>query len=38
MTHYDNYLNENPALIFGEWIRIKLRRWRQAENPNPDIS
>jgi tetratricopeptide (TPR) repeat protein len=32
MTHYDNYLNENPALIFGEWIRIKLRRWRQAEN------
>jgi tetratricopeptide (TPR) repeat protein len=34
MTHYDNYLNESPALIFGEWIRIKLRRWREAENPN----
>jgi tetratricopeptide (TPR) repeat protein len=33
MTHYDNYLNESPALIFGEWIKIKLRRWRQAENP-----
>ncbi len=33
MTHYDNYLNESPAFIFGEWIRIKLRRWRQAENP-----
>jgi tetratricopeptide (TPR) repeat protein len=32
MTHYDNYLNESPALIFGEWIRIKLRRWREAEN------
>jgi hypothetical protein len=31
MTHYDNYLNENPALIFGEWIRIKLRRWRLEE-------
>ncbi len=38
MTHYDNYLNESPAFIFGEWIRIKLRRWRQAENLNPDIS
>jgi tetratricopeptide (TPR) repeat protein len=38
MTHYDNYLNDSPALIFGEWIRVKLRRWRQAENPNPDIS
>ena len=33
MTHYDNYLNDSPALIFGEWIRVKLRRWRQAENP-----
>jgi tetratricopeptide (TPR) repeat protein len=33
MTHYDNYLNESPALIFGESIKIKLRRWRQAENP-----
>ena len=38
MAHYDNYLNDSPALIFGEWIRVKLRRWRQAENPNPDIS
>ena len=38
MTHYDNYLNDSPALIFGEWIRVKLRRWQQAENPNPDIS
>ena len=38
MTHYDNYLNDSPALIFGEWIRVKLRRWRQAENPNPDSS
>jgi tetratricopeptide (TPR) repeat protein len=33
MTHYDNYLSESPALIFGESIKIKLRRWRQAENP-----
>jgi tetratricopeptide (TPR) repeat protein len=33
MTHYDNYLNDSPALIFGEWIRVKLRRWQQAENP-----
>ena len=33
MTHYDNYLNESPAPIFGERIRIKLRRWRQAETP-----
>ena len=33
MAHYDNYLNDSPALIFGEWIRVKLRRWRQAENP-----
>jgi tetratricopeptide (TPR) repeat protein len=32
MTHYDNYLSESPALIFGESIKIKLRRWRQAEN------
>jgi tetratricopeptide (TPR) repeat protein len=31
MVHYDNYLNEGPAPLFGEWIRIKLRRWRQAE-------
>ena len=38
MTHYDNYLNDSPALIFGEWIRVKLRRWRQAEKPSPDIS
>jgi tetratricopeptide (TPR) repeat protein len=33
MTHYDNYLNGSPALIFSEWIKVKLRRWRQAENP-----
>ena len=33
MAHYDNYLNDSPALIFGEWIRVKLRRWRQSENP-----
>ena len=33
MTHYDNYLNDSPALIFGEWIKVKLRRWQQAENP-----
>ena len=33
MAHYDNYLNESPAPLFGEWIRIKLRRWRQAEKP-----
>jgi tetratricopeptide (TPR) repeat protein len=32
MTHYDNYLNGSPALIFGEWIKVKLRRWRLAEN------
>ena len=32
MTHYDNYLNDSPALIFGEWIRVKLKRWQQAEN------
>ena len=31
MAHYDNYLNESPAPLFGEWIRIKLQRWRQAE-------
>jgi len=33
MAHYDNYLNESPAPLFGEWIKIKLRRWRQAEKP-----
>jgi tetratricopeptide (TPR) repeat protein len=33
MVHYDNYLNESPAPLFGEWIRIKLRRWQQAEKP-----
>lgn len=33
MVHYDNYLNESPAPLFGEWLRIKLRRWRQAEKP-----
>lgn len=32
MIHYDNYLNGNPAPLFGEWLRTKLRRWRQAEN------
>jgi len=31
MVHFDNYLNESPAPLFDEWIRIKLRRWRQAE-------
>lgn len=34
MIHYDNYLNENPAPLFGEWIRTKLRRWRQTEKPS----
>jgi tetratricopeptide (TPR) repeat protein len=29
MIHYENYLNDNPALLFGEWIRIKLKRWKQ---------
>jgi len=33
MVHYDKYLNESPAPLFGEWIKIKLRRWRQAEKP-----
>jgi tetratricopeptide (TPR) repeat protein len=33
MAHYDNYLNDSPALIFGEWIKVKLKRWRQAEIP-----
>jgi tetratricopeptide (TPR) repeat protein len=33
MVHYDNYLNESQAPLFDEWIRIKLRRWRQAEKP-----
>jgi tetratricopeptide (TPR) repeat protein len=36
MVHYDNYLNESPAPLFGEWIRIKLRRWRQAEKPTEE--
>jgi tetratricopeptide (TPR) repeat protein len=31
MTHYDNYLKENPATLYSEWIRTKLIRWRQAE-------
>jgi predicted negative regulator of RcsB-dependent stress response len=31
MVHYDNYLNESPAPLFGESIRIKLRRWQQEE-------
>jgi len=31
MAYYDNYLNESPAPLFGEWIKIKLRRWQQAE-------
>ena len=31
MNHYDNYLNGNPAPLFGEWLRTKLRRWRQVE-------
>ncbi len=31
MVHYENYLNESPAPLFGEWLRIKLRRWRQEE-------
>lgn len=34
MAHYDDYLNESPVPLFGEWIRIKLRRWRQAEKPS----
>jgi tetratricopeptide (TPR) repeat protein len=33
MVHYDNYLKESQTPLFGEWIRIKLRRWRQAEKP-----
>ena len=32
VIHYENYLNENPALLFGEWIRIKLQRWKQSVN------
>ena len=31
MVHYDNYLNQSPAPLFGEWLRIKLRRWQQEE-------
>ena len=31
IVHYDNYLNESPAPLFGEWIRIKLRLWQRAE-------
>jgi tetratricopeptide (TPR) repeat protein len=33
MTRYQNYLKENPTALDGEWIRTKLRRWRQAEIP-----
>lgn len=36
MVYYDNYLNESPAPLYGEWIRIKLRRWRQAEKPSEE--
>jgi len=32
MIHYENYLNGNPALLFGEWIRTKIERWRQSDN------
>lgn len=32
ITHYNNYLNDSPALIFGEWIKVKVKRWQQAEN------
>ena len=31
MNHYENYLNANPGAQFGELIRIKLIRWREAE-------
>ena len=31
MTRYQNYLKENPAALDGEWIRTKLKRWRQDE-------
>jgi tetratricopeptide (TPR) repeat protein len=30
VIHYQNYLNGNPALFFGEWIRTKLQRWQQS--------
>jgi tetratricopeptide (TPR) repeat protein len=33
-NHYENYLNGNPALLFGEWIKTKLQRWKQSENSN----
>lgn len=33
MTRYQNYLKENPTALDGEWIRTRLRRWRQAEIP-----
>lgn len=32
IIHYNNYLNDSPALIFGEWIKVKVKRWQQAEN------
>jgi len=31
MVHYENYLNGNPAFLFGERIRTKLKRWKQSE-------
>ncbi len=33
IVRYQNYLKENPSALDGEWIRAKLRRWRQAEFP-----
>lgn len=33
MSRYRNYLKENPTALNGEWIRIKLKRWQQAEIP-----
>ena len=33
ISRYRNYLKENPTALNGEWIRIKLKRWQQAEIP-----
>lgn len=33
MSHYQDYLKENPTALNGEWIKIKLQRWQQAEVP-----
>ena len=33
MSHYENYLDENPATLFSESIRIKLIRWQKGADP-----